>query len=67
MYLSAGQLLLLSFIIHNSHVCYVIIYCVKVPPVSDVTCNQPASYNGAIKANMICAGIYKVQIIRIAS
>ena len=30
---------------------------VKVPPVSDDTCNQPASLNGQIKANMICAGL----------
>ena len=29
---------------------------VKVPPVSDATCNQPSSYNGAVTANMICAG-----------
>jgi len=29
---------------------------VKVPPVSDATCNDPAVYNGQITANMICAG-----------
>ena len=30
---------------------------VKVPPLSDATCNQPSSYNGQITANMICAGL----------
>jgi len=31
---------------------------VKVPPVSDATCNEPASYNGQIDATtMICAGL----------
>ena len=29
---------------------------VKVPPVSDATCNQPNSYDGELTANMICAG-----------
>jgi len=30
---------------------------VKVPPVSDATCNEPASYNGQIiSSQMICAG-----------
>ena len=33
-----------------------ILQWVKVPPVSDATCNQPNSYNGQITANMICAG-----------
>jgi len=31
---------------------------VKVPPVSDATCNEPASYNGQIFSDeMICAGL----------
>jgi len=33
-----------------------ILQWVKVPPVSDATCNQPDSYNGQITANMICVG-----------
>ena len=29
---------------------------VKVPPVSDDTCNQASSHDGDITSNMICAG-----------